>query len=293
MSNKLIFEPKARLLLQLGDQLIRSESIALLELIKNSYDANASTVKVTMKNLNTPGEGEIVIRDDGAGMNADIIKNVWMQPGTDYKLKILQSMNDPLSSQRVPIGDKGIGRFGVHKLGYQIELVSKMSDSKEVYLNINWRDFEKDDLLKNIKVTLEERDEPDFFTKGKTGTYIAIRDLKTGWTRGTIRELYRAVNSLNSPFETMDSFKVYFSIDRQEWLSGLLSFKDIEEHALYYAEALIEGNEIQTLEYEFRPWDTMKKLKGRKLSQNNIRMVERVKDEETHRWEMKDIDSRF
>ncbi|MBU0713529.1 ATP-binding protein [bacterium] len=290
MSNNLIFEPKARILLQLGDQLIRSESIALLELVKNSYDANASLVKVYLKNVDIPDEGKIVIIDDGIGMNADIIKNVWMQPGTNYKLKILQSMKEPLPSQRIPIGDKGIGRFGVHKLGYRIELVSKMSDSKEVYLSINWRDFDKDDFLKNISVTLEERDNPVLFTEGKTGTSIVIKDLRTRWTRGAIRELYRSINSLNSPFSTMDSFKVYFNIDRQEWLSGLLTFKEIEEHALYYADAIIDGNEIKTLEYEFRPWDTMKKLKGRKLPLKNIRMVGRVRNEETQRWEQKDID---
>ena len=78
MSVRSPFKPKARLLLQLGDQLIRSESIALLELIKNSYDAHASTVRVSMENIDQPAKGKIVIEDDGSGMNVDIIKNVWM-----------------------------------------------------------------------------------------------------------------------------------------------------------------------------------------------------------------------
>ncbi len=56
MTISLPFQPKARLLLQLGDQLIRSESIALLELIKNSYDAYASKVEVSMKNVDVPQE---------------------------------------------------------------------------------------------------------------------------------------------------------------------------------------------------------------------------------------------
>jgi len=73
MAIRLPFQPKARLLLQLGDQLIRSESIALLELIKNSYDAYASTVRVSMKKIDQPDEGKIVIEDDGRGMDSGII----------------------------------------------------------------------------------------------------------------------------------------------------------------------------------------------------------------------------
>lgn len=290
MSIKLNFQPKARLLLQLGDQLIRSESIALLEVIKNSYDADANICRVTMKKIDFPKKGEIIIEDDGHGMDANIIKNVWMQPGSDYKLKIIDSIKESDKERRVPIGEKGIGRFGVHKLGYRIELVSKMTDKKEIYLNINWKDFEKDDLLKNIMVDLQERDEPEYFGDGKTGTRIIIKELKSKWSRGAIRELYRAVNSLSSPFDAIDSFKVYFSIDKQDWLKGLLSFKDIKNYALYYAEATIQGKVIKELKYEFRPWDTMSKLSKRVKELKNIRMVEQIVDEETKKRKWIDLE---
>jgi signal transduction histidine kinase len=282
MDVKLPFQPRARLLLQLGDQLIRSESIALLEIIKNSYDANASTVNVSMKNIDKPDKGRIVIEDDGAGMDSDIIKNVWMQPGSDYKLKIIQSLKNPHDVDRVPIGEKGIGRFGVHKLGYRIELVSKKAGKKEICLKIDWRDFEKDDLLDNVKITLKQRDIPLHFTGKRTGTRILIEELKSAWTKATIRELYRAVNSLSSPFDSLDSFKVYFSIDKQEWLSGLMSFKDIEDYALYFADAVIENNRIKRLKYEFRPWDTMNKLGERKEDIKDIRLTEEIYDDKTN-----------
>lgn len=91
MDHKLEFKPKARLLLQLGDQLIRSESIAVLEIIKNAYDANASRVSVSMKNVQDMDTGEIIIEDDGDGMDVDIIRNVWMQRGSDNKVKQIAS----------------------------------------------------------------------------------------------------------------------------------------------------------------------------------------------------------
>ena len=69
---------------------------------------------------------------------------------------------------------------------------------------------------------------------------------------------------------------VYFKIDNQEWLAGLLSFKEIRKYALYYGEATIKNDKIELLEYEFRPWDTMKKLRRRNFPDADVRMVERI-----------------
>lgn len=79
------FKPRARLLLQLGDQLIKNESIALVELVKNSYDADATNVNIYMDNVDTPNEGIIIIEDDGYGMSPDVVENVWLEPGSDFK----------------------------------------------------------------------------------------------------------------------------------------------------------------------------------------------------------------
>ena len=66
------FKPRARLLLQLGDQLIKNESIALVELVKNSYDADANFVNIYMENVDDPEKGIIIIEDDGFGMSEDM-----------------------------------------------------------------------------------------------------------------------------------------------------------------------------------------------------------------------------
>jgi signal transduction histidine kinase len=289
MSLELEFKPKARLLLQLGDQLIKSESIALLEIVKNAYDANASAAFVSMRNLGANGRGEIVIEDDGDGMSLSIIKNVWMQPGSEHKEKILKSRK-PSDKGRSPIGGKGIGRFGVHKLGHKIKLVSKMQGLKEVSIEINWRDFEQDKFLDDVKVTLTTNDVPTHFKSGKTGTRIVITDLKANWSRGSIRDLYRSVNSLNSPFQTSDAFRTYFKLDDQSWLKGLASFDEFKDQALYYAEALISGNEIKSLHYEFRPWNTMTKLQPREKFIEGTRIVTKQLNTESRKNEPIDVD---
>lgn len=284
----LTFIPKARIILQLGDQLIRSESIAILELIKNAYDACANKVTIRMKNVDNPSIGEIIIEDDGWGMDYDLVKDVWLQPGTTYKKNQLNDESYISPCNRIPLGEKGIGRFGVHKLGYEIELVTKKRLKKEVHLNINWKKFDNDDLLNKIQIDLIEKS-PEVFEPGKTGTKIIIRNLRTKWTRGSIRELHRAINSLNSPFESLNAFKVLFKIDRKEWLGGLLSFEEIKNSALFSAEATIKGNEITSLNYEFTPWTTMKKLHGRTHQEKNILMSHKVYDEVEEKKVMKEI----
>jgi hypothetical protein len=89
MAKQLKFRPYARLLTMLGDQLIKNERIALVEVIKNSYDADASWVKVIFENF-TPSfvatsTSKIIIEDDGAGMTPEVIEKHWVNPATPLK----------------------------------------------------------------------------------------------------------------------------------------------------------------------------------------------------------------
>ena len=79
------FKPRARMLLLLGDQLIRNAGIAVFELVKNAYDADANHVKVDLLSVDDQDNGRIVVSDDGVGMNWEIVTQVWLEPGTDYR----------------------------------------------------------------------------------------------------------------------------------------------------------------------------------------------------------------
>jgi hypothetical protein len=273
--NIISFKPKARIILQLGDQLIRSENIAILELIKNSYDACAKRVIIEMNNIEDPDFGNIIIEDDGSGMDYKIVKNEWLTPGTTFKKVQIESNNFISPCNRIPIGEKGIGRFGAHKLGEEIELISKKEGSKEVYLNINWQNFDNDKMLDSVPINIIER-KPEVFKNGSSGTKIIINKLRNKWTRGNVRNLYRAINSLNSPFESQHSFRILFKIDHSDWLEGLVSFTDIKEHALFSAEAVLDGKHITKFKYEFTPWSSLKKLRGRVFEpQHNIHMMQK------------------
>ena len=258
------FKPRAQILLQLGEQLIKNENIAILELVKNAYDADANHVMVNMHSVALKDEGYIEIQDDGCGMSIDIIKEIWMEPGNSHKKEVVER-RERSKLGRLPIGEKGIGRFGVHKLGKVIELVSRMEDRQEVALKIDWTVFESAEYLSDVKIDIIERN-PELFVDGKTGTYIRIHNLSTNWTRRMLRNLHRALTALNSPFDSNQSFKVILKTDQSEWLKDLISFKEIKEYALFECDMKLEKNVISEFNYEFRPYNVMKDVTKRTVS---------------------------
>ncbi|MBP7792610.1 MAG: ATP-binding protein [Candidatus Goldbacteria bacterium] len=266
------FKVRARLLQQIGEQLIKNESIALIELVKNAYDADASEVNVIMKEVDNSEKGQIVIEDNGCGMNMDIIKNVWFEAGTDFKNK----MTETPKYKRHPLGEKGIGRFAIHKLGNKIELISRQSNKKEIYFSFNWNTIKQYKYIEEIPVSPVER-EPEIFKGDKTGTRIIITSLKNKWERGSIRDLYRSIIAFNNPFSPSSDFKVSYYIDKSEWIQDLLTPDKVKDYALYYVEAELEGDRIKKFKYEFRPYSIMNKLQKRFVNETDKQIAKVLK----------------
>lgn len=269
------FRTRARLLNQLGEQLIKNEAIALLELIKNAYDADASECIVSMELPDNEEKGVITILDDGSGMDVETLATAWLEVGTSYKndMKASGQEKSPVFG-RISLGEKGIGRLGVHRLGQEIEIISRKAGRKECRLYIDWRNIPKTRFIEDLPVTIEET-EPAVFRK-RHGTKIVIRRLRTPWTRRMARECARAVTSLNSPFEEQGSFRPVFSILNSTWLDGILTFPQIEQYHLFSFDVTMEKNEITSFRYEFSPWPTMKKLAGRKVLLRDIKTLSRM-----------------
>jgi len=274
------FKVRARLIEQLGEQLIKNESIALIELLKNAYDADASTVNLTMKNIDNSDTGQIIIEDNGTGMDADIIRNVWLEAGSDYKKKMIENNQLTTIYKRRPLGEKGIGRFAVHKLGKKIEIISKKENKKEVYVLIDWDSFETVKYIDEIDIDVIERDPIVFIDQ--TGTRLIISKLKNKWDPAEIKNIYRSIISFNNPFSKNENFKVNFEIDKKELIEDLITIDKILDYALFFIEAEIEGDKIKKFRYEFRPYNTMDKLQNRMVNESNeeIRKVSKIIDKE-------------
>ncbi len=255
------FKMTARVLAHLGEDLIKDESIALLELVKNSYDAGATKCIVDF-NFDIFGSLiEISISDNGSGMSLDTIENIWLVIGTDNKKNRLISHRQG----RLPLGEKGIGRLGVHKLGNDIKLYSKHSDENEVYVSIDWSKLAESKDIDDFKIDYGYSSDSHFFNK-QTGTKIIVRNLKGEWNRRKLRSVFRDLTTLNSPFsEKSDSFEVVVSSNSNVF-SGLPNLEAIKNAGLYYGHCTLEGSIITEFSYEFKPWNVLDKIKSRALT---------------------------
>ncbi|KIC03776.1 hypothetical protein OA88_01350 [Flavobacterium sp. JRM] len=274
------FKSRARLLPQLGDMLIKSEDVAFLELLKNSYDADATYVTVLMDQLDSKDNSIIIIEDNGHGMDSETITDVWLELGSDYKVNKAKQLKLKITNekQRMPIGEKGIGRLGVHKLGNEIELISKKINKNEVHVKINWGDFDEHEndideegnrikkYIEDIEISVIEKSAPNHFIKKDAhGTFISISNLKSNWNKAKIRDVQRTITSLSSPFQDVnEEFKVDFKVlDKPAWLDNIITWENIKDLAIYQFDAEIEGSEITKFNYDFIPFTVFEKVEKR------------------------------
>jgi signal transduction histidine kinase len=249
---KFPFRPRARLLQILGDQLIGSPRLAVFELVKNAYDADADTVTVTLENIDT-SDRTIIVKDDGIGMSLETIRDIWLVPAHDHRerqRKLLQRTD----KKRLPLGEKGVGRFAVHKLGDRIELVTRTKGSQECVVTIDWDSQIEKQFLSDTEVLVQTRP-PKIFTGAKTGTQLTISRLReeAGWSRGEVRRLLRQITSISSPFsERSDGFETILQVpDHPEWVTGLPDVKALLERAPWHFTFRVE-NGLVTWQYEFK-----------------------------------------
>lgn len=218
---KLPFRPRARLLQLLGDQLIGTPRLAVFELVKNAYDADAESVTVTLKGVRAH-EPSIVVKDDGDGMTLDTVRDIWLVPAHDHRAHQRKSLKRTRLN-RLPLGEKGLGRFAVHKLGDHIELVTRAKDSQECVVRIDWSELIEKQFLSDAEVMVSTRS-PEVFTGSRTGTQLTITKLReASWTRGEVRRLLRQITSISSPFtDRSDRFETELLVpDHPDWVDGV------------------------------------------------------------------------
>ena len=246
------FKARSRILALLGDQLIGNDQLAVFELVKNSYDADASQVTVELAGLDS--EPRVVVQDDGEGMDINTILDIWLEPGNEHRE--IQRFQGKRSTKfnRLPLGEKGVGRFAVHKLGNIIELTTRQTGGSEYRVHINWAEVLKKKYLSDVRINVSKVQPPETFPGTKHGTRIEISDLRQKeWKRGDIRRIQRLLTSINSPFEEQAAFATKFLVpERQAWIEDLPSVKELLEQAPWEFSFTLKDGEF-SWEYEFQP----------------------------------------
>lgn len=246
------FVADVHLIQVLGEQLIGSEKVGILELVKNAYDAGATRCDIwiekvpglpeaplsdpSIANLNGP---VITIIDDGSGMNETVIRDGWLRPATQLKTSAKERMKaekrraderqtrseyeqliNALKKEyggRLPLGEKGVGRFATHRLGQHVIIQTKTKDEPyEWALEIDWANFSAIDGkprdLHTVPLTLTRREPTRDYGPSNSGTMIRVYGGKDGykWEEKTLIEIGSAVGLVRSPAKAPSGFVAEF-----------------------------------------------------------------------------------
>lgn len=187
------------ILQRLGEELITSLDQGIVELVKNSYDADALNCTIEMLGTDKPG-GTVVITDDGDGMSAEDIRDGWLVLGRSRKDPGKRTRLD-----RLPAGSKGLGRLGALRMGSNALLVTQPTDEPGVdySLNLRWSDFASTDLVEEVELNIERS-----FSKPHPGTRIEISGLRMVTDEREVRRLARELLLLADPFGDPAGFKL-------------------------------------------------------------------------------------
>ncbi|MEA4900733.1 sensor histidine kinase [Desulfitobacterium sp.] len=217
------FRVHASLIYKLGESLIADEVTALSELIKNAYDADATICMLSIDSnytetiAETDCKGLIELSDNGCGMDLSTIINGWLTLSNSPKKKMKKEEKTTPKYHRYPLGDKGLGRLSVQKLGRNMQMITKSTTSKIEYtITIPWGDFLKNTTIDQIPVTIKETE----INNEKSYTRIIIKDLidNERWASQTqINILTNSISKIVSPFRsTENTFKVVAKVNGQE-----------------------------------------------------------------------------
>lgn len=224
------FSVDVHLLAELGERLVGRPAIALGELVKNSYDADASQVRVSFT------DDDISVVDDGHGMSEKDLHEGFLRIGTARKERKQFSPDG-----RRMTGSKGVGRLAAQMLGRRLVLETRSASAPHelLKLTINWDDKQEGDEITKFAATLERPSEAELL-KQEHGTAIRIEHLTREWDPEDVRELAQDIWMLRSPFpgDQQHGFTIQFEAHEESFEKA---FEEIIEGWVDLYEAKVVG----------------------------------------------------
>lgn len=225
------FDIDASIVFQLGEGLISDSVQALVELIKNSWDADGSYARVTVNTKESPSEpgsyfadskGYILIEDDGVGMDEGELINGWLLI-SDSPKREQKARGGKTGKQRTPLGEKGLGRLGVQRLGDNIEIITEKKDADDRYhVGWSWNDFRGKKKLSDLRPQWKST-----AATGKKGTKLLITGLQniaTWEDQETLDRFKIRLSQMISPYAELPEFAIKGRINERK-----LELADISE----------------------------------------------------------------
>ncbi|GAA3674807.1 histidine kinase/DNA gyrase B/HSP90-like ATPase [Yimella lutea] len=274
------FRPRARIVGTLGADLISSERVALVELVKNAYDADATTCLIAYGPAESGTGRELVVLDDGHGMTLDELTSGWLDLAGTAKVKtrLSESKGRPL------LGEKGVGRLAASRLGSELMVTTRRRGHEECQLMIDWAQFRNPDLYLDqieVAVTTGEsddlgpygrasrlRDEAGVEHEGSYGTMLTITGETQAWTHDDVAEIQRALQRLVAPATvgTRSDFRIVLSLPSEfEDLAGEVGPPQFTTAPLYRLRATVDESGDAVIEFDGQHPDLVPRSKTRHL----------------------------
>ncbi len=184
----------------MGASLVTNDNVAILELVKNAYDAFAYKVNITFSHDNS----KITIIDDGIGMTLDDITENWATISTTYKVDNKYIERNGI--KRITSGNKGLGRLSASRLGGKLTLITKAKNSPILKTVFVWDNFYEQESPEDCKFDIYELDVDEDIKE--TGTKLIIEDLKASWESSKIDDLKIELERLINPFDGNKDFVI-------------------------------------------------------------------------------------
>lgn len=280
MAKNLYFRTNSRHIGQLGRELVTDFVTALVELVKNSYDADAGSVQIKIENANTP-YSRIIVTDTGVGMTQEEFEKKWMVIGTSNKVSEPYTPNG-----RKRTGKKGIGRFSVERLAERATIYS-FTSQEDFKVSINWNRYEEisvDALKQRIKILREGKDvSAAKFIANQLEYYLLLSNVDEQ-DRKIVEQYAEVVDN----YELLFQGSILSDIERL-----ILPVLEKKEGTEYGIEEI--GNPLEWIESrsEEENYKLLEELKGREKKTENdnkitgmVLVLERLRDN----WRQKDID---
>ncbi len=215
--------------------MVSDERVAVVELVKNAYDADATCVEVTFSGDNQQPD-ILTVSDDGCGMDLDTVLGGWFEPGTITKKQTQQSPKG-----RFYQGAKGVGRFAAARLSTTLQMETKAEGEKEgIVVLLNWGRFDDNSYLDEVEINYELRPLPHL----KHGTRLKLAGLreKKVWTEEDYTALHERLSRLISPFGEINDFKIHLVIPGHPGLSGEVEPHTVTQIPKYKLEGKLQAN---------------------------------------------------
>lgn len=264
------FRVDLRLLLELGERLISRDEVAVVELVKNAYDADARTVDVIIE------REKIEVKDNGVGMDREEITEGWLTIGTAIKKQKTRTM----LGRRV-LGEKGLGRLALLRLGKEITVYTRKNGGSCYQIIMDWGKA-REKLEANIYTPVEKmvidfmEVEENIFPEGH-GTDVIIEDLNTSWGKNRIERLKAFLPRLVEPGEEEASeFDIRFVTDGEV---VKLEPPEITKKPHYYMDVTVdeEGRFSGVIQWHIEKGEGKEKVEG------DIKSW-KTRNDETKRW---------